>query len=1034
LSKKRFILFALVAAIVLSFAGSAFAATEYHWTGDSGDGKWNTQGNWLPNTGYPGIAVGDTAVIRGDAGEIIWTAGFAPAGQIVSITIEGPSGSGVTLELQGGTLFGNAIVGGSPIYGVRSIIAKSNFTITAARGYEDTKANYDDGNVAYLLMLITPSLPTKTPFLEVGSGATVKVDVPFYYTTDSTAAAPSNVFTDNWRSIVKTDTGTLEFTKGYYEWPVLLNIGTTPVTGTPNARPLDIAIEDGVVSIPSGVVDDDGHGTILGNVVFDYVTNNTGNRNPTLKVTGNEELFWPVNFTNDGTTPLIFRNYVKAHKGSKTTPNATYDIDKGASLVLGYNLASSTSNIFYGNQVQLTGPYTGDERQEVVKKGLGVLDLNYGAVGSVAVDTNYTGNFIEKFTVAEGSIEAPYGTPFNANKYTTGDQVTRLEVFNDATFATGGGEHRTWDPDDAVTSVKSFWGKLGSTLDIKTGLFAIYDNQNSTGTVHSIVSGDVIGKGGLEANDEALDNIKTVVEVHGNKNTYEGGTWIYTDAVVSFYRQNSLGTGPIVGEGGEVELASAGSNWIDLPNKIELSHQTDGLTFDVPADKLVKQTLGVAYTDSLLNKTGLGELVLAGKGVGSGRGDVNWINSARVALLASQGTVVLDHNEAAGHGGISVADGAAVRAFNGFSGDNAFYLSDANATPTVDSVIGAVLNGTTPALVTAESFNAQGDFSFQIYPKAPIKKGETLAVLKADEIDVAKASATVTDLSLTKKFTTLAVAEAEGNTLELTAAKDIDVPTITATGLAADVDGDIAIVIKVASTTPISKSVKVISDIPSQRVSDVDVEGRTFTIKGVAPSAAATYPVRVYVTTTGDWVTDTVDTDGITAYEDFVLTVGGDEGTVTPPPAVNTDSFVVTVSAKTNDAISGTVKVQEIGGTAEDVILNRPFDLKLFSVGAEEPVETLTTLDSGDTGTAEFSFAKPAAGFGYGAAYYIVASPKADDTATPALVEYRLADFSTDPASSTVGGGSSSGGCDAGFGVFALLAATGAVTLLRKKG
>ena len=45
----------------------------------------------------------------------------------------------------------------------------------------------------------------------------------------------------------------------------------------------------------------------------------------------------------------------------------------------------------------------------------------------------------------------------------------------------------------------------------------------------------------------------------------------------------------------------------------------------------------------------------------------------------------------------------------------------------------------------------------------------------------------------------------------------------------------------------------------------------------------------------------------------------------------------------------------------------------------------------------------------------------------------RTFDFSEGGSGTVTGGGSSSGGCDAGFGVFALLAATGAVTLIRRK-
>jgi Synergist-CTERM protein sorting domain-containing protein len=912
------------------------------------------------------------------------------------------------------------------IYGVTGIFAESDFTITAAKGYEDTDENYDASRSAFLLINNIAATPAKD--IRVVSGATIKVDVPFYYSTETGAFLKSTTnFSDAWRDIVKTDKGTLEFTKGYYNRDPIPVPGSvtvfTPAIYKP--RPLDIVIEDGVVSIPSDVVDSNRHGTILGNVVFDYVTAHTTNRTPTLKVTGTSELFWPVSFTNDALQNVIFRNYVSADKtAAKTTPNATYDIDKGATLALGYDL--DANDIFYGNNVQLTGKdkATNEETtQEVVKTGLGTLDFNYGAVGSVAFsDTIPAGaphdyRFIEKFTVEAGSIEAPYGTPF-----IYGDLHTRAEVYKDATFVTGGGEHRTWDPKDAVTKVRSFWGKLGSTLDVKSGLFAIYDNRNADGTLHSVISGDVIGKGGLEAHDDGLNlnKIKTIVEIHGNKNTYAGGTYIYPDAVVSFYRQNGLGTGPIVGEGGEIEVASAGSNWIDLPNKIELEEKTDGLTFSVPTNKVVKQTLGVGYTTALLSKAGEGELILAGEGEAAYRGDVNWISTKGFSLAALEGTVVLDHSKAAGHAGVGVSDGAVVRAFNGFSGDNTFFLYDGNATPTLDSAIGAVISATKPALVTSESFNAEGDFSFQIYPRERINKGDKVAVLKADEfdIDLSKFDATVTDVA-GKKFTTLAIAEAEGNTLELTAAKNIDVPTITtSSSLNVDVKKDIEIVVNVASTTPISKEVKVISDIPSMRVSEVDVPGRTFTIKGVAPEEAAVFPVRVYVTTTGDWVTDTVDTDGITVYEDFVLTVGGDA----PNPPAPVEGPKLTLSGyainDTLTSLSGTVGYTDKGQPSTEAV---PVEVAVYE--GDTLVKSVDVTIPANTATTTFAID---ATYKYDTDYKLTAKA-ATTEAEPVTTTYTK-------AKSPITGDGGSSGCDAGFGAFALLAAAGAVTLLRKKG
>ncbi|MDR1019546.1 MAG: SYNERG-CTERM sorting domain-containing protein, partial [Synergistaceae bacterium] len=200
--------------------------------------------------------------------------------------------------------------------------------------------------------------------------------------------------------------------------------------------------------------------------------------------------------------------------------------------------------------------------------------------------------------------------------------------------------------------------------------------------------------------------------------------------------------------------------------------------------------------------------------------------------------------------------------------------------------------------------------------------------------------------------------------------------------------------------------------------------GRTFNIYGVAPETDATYPVRVYVTTVGDWVTDTVDTDGITVYEDFVLTVGSG-GDVPPTPPVTGPAW--TLSGAINDALT------ELTGTVAFTYDGNPLNADLAvtvsvsdEAGAAVGTPAEVTLPAGATGTAvEFSI--PAA-YKTGTTYTL--------RAATGNTTYDVAN--TRPISKSGGGGDnrggSGGGCDAGFGLFGLLAATGVVTLLRKKG
>src|SRR5260370_23790649 len=58
----RIFFFATVALLLLLAQSSTFAGSAT-WD-SSGDTDWNTNGNWLPNTGYPGTTASDTATFN----------------------------------------------------------------------------------------------------------------------------------------------------------------------------------------------------------------------------------------------------------------------------------------------------------------------------------------------------------------------------------------------------------------------------------------------------------------------------------------------------------------------------------------------------------------------------------------------------------------------------------------------------------------------------------------------------------------------------------------------------------------------------------------------------------------------------------------------------------------------------------------------------------------------------------------------------------------------------------------------------------
>jgi Synergist-CTERM protein sorting domain-containing protein len=132
-------------------------------------------------------------------------------------------------------------------------------------------------------------------------------------------------------------------------------------------------------------------------------------------------------------------------------------------------------------------------------------------------------------------------------------------------------------------------------------------------------------------------------------------------------------------------------------------------------------------------------------------------------------------------------------------------------------------------------------------------------------------------------------------------------------------------------------------------------------------------------------------------------------------------------STATADLISGTVKLVDDAGAP---VVSTDVTVELFRTGVEQTsanalVTEITTTDE-TNGVAAYDFEPSDANltaFEAGVTYVVRASAEGYTAATKSV---------TIPGGAPITGSSSSG-CDAGFGVFALLAATGAVTLLRKK-
>jgi Synergist-CTERM protein sorting domain-containing protein len=166
-----------------------------------------------------------------------------------------------------------------------------------------------------------------------------------------------------------------------------------------------------------------------------------------------------------------------------------------------------------------------------------------------------------------------------------------------------------------------------------------------------------------------------------------------------------------------------------------------------------------------------------------------------------------------------------------------------------------------------------------------------------------------------------------------------------------------------------------------------------------------------------------VDENPYVIYLEFKESVDPTDPGTTPSPNF---TFEGTGTA-TADLISGSIKLVDNAGAP---VASTDVTVELFRTGVEQIsanalVTEITTTDE-TNGVAAYDF-EPAdanlTAFEAGVTYVVKASAEGYTAATKSV---------TIPGGAPITGSSSSG-CDAGFGVFALLAATGAATLLRKK-
>jgi Synergist-CTERM protein sorting domain-containing protein len=166
------------------------------------------------------------------------------------------------------------------------------------------------------------------------------------------------------------------------------------------------------------------------------------------------------------------------------------------------------------------------------------------------------------------------------------------------------------------------------------------------------------------------------------------------------------------------------------------------------------------------------------------------------------------------------------------------------------------------------------------------------------------------------------------------------------------------------------------------------------------------------------------DTYGYASVAEFTITVT-ENGDVPPPPVAGPNWTWTGVAI--NDeltAVAGTLNLRIDGDPVGAAV---PVTVSVYEGTTEVASDDLTL----PAATSSVAFTVEGT-YDYDTTYTVraVSGTAAYDSVASASTTVRKAT----PATPPVTGGSSSSGCDAGFGAFALLAATGAVTLLRKKG
>jgi hypothetical protein len=246
---KRPLLFFIVL-FVFAF-GNVTRATTYTWNGGT-SGAWNIPTNWLPSTGYPGMAAADIAIINTTGANITYTGAYnftkiqTTANSAYNIVLIGGNSTSA-LNISGGitlvqpATFTNVLIfstnGTTTISGTASIGYKASIKVSSGATLSVNGISLD--------ITTTQATITNDGTLNFLSGSTLKLGDATGLTNTGTLTATSTTFSIPGQGSIQNTAGTFAATSCTF------TLGGQP-SSIQNSGTGNFIISGGSVALPQG--------------------------------------------------------------------------------------------------------------------------------------------------------------------------------------------------------------------------------------------------------------------------------------------------------------------------------------------------------------------------------------------------------------------------------------------------------------------------------------------------------------------------------------------------------------------------------------------------------------------------------------------------------------------------------------------------------------------------------------------------------------------------------------------------------------